>query len=63
MKCTFCQHELTREMLRSEGCGACIGGCRKIHCPYCGEDNPVLPDFFDKLLTREPPDRGKGNGS
>ena len=37
MKCSFCEHELTVEMLREKGCGACIGGCRKIHCPFCGQ--------------------------
>ena len=53
MKCTYCQHELTAEMLREEGCGACIGGCRKIHCPYCGQENAVVPEIFDKLFKRE----------
>ena len=50
MKCTFCEHELSADMLRSAGCGTCIGGCRKIHCPYCGQENPVLPEIFDRLL-------------
>jgi len=54
MKCRFCEHELTTEMLREEGCGACLGGCRKIHCPYCGEENQVNSDFFDRLLRRAP---------
>lgn len=50
MKCTFCDHELTAEMLRDEGCGACPGGCRKIHCPYCGQENPVVPEILEKLF-------------
>lgn len=52
MKCTFCEHELTPEMLREEGCGACLGGCRKIHCPYCGQENPVTPEYLVKLLDK-----------
>ena len=53
MKCAFCEHELTPEMLREEGCGACAGGCHKIHCPYCGQENPVVPEFLDKLFKPE----------
>jgi hypothetical protein len=49
MKCSFCGHELTSEMFREQGCGACIGGCRKIHCPYCGQENPVVPEFLARL--------------
>lgn len=49
MKCSFCGHELTPEMFREQGCGACIGGCRKIHCPYCGQENPVVPEFLARL--------------
>jgi hypothetical protein len=54
MKCAFCDHELTQEMLREEGCGACLGGCRKIHCPYCGQENPVVPAFLEKLCKPKP---------
>jgi hypothetical protein len=61
MKCTFCEHELSAEMLREEGCGACLGGCRKIHCPYCGQENPVVPEILDKLMKREPTAGKKGN--
>ena len=53
MRCSFCENELTAEMLREAGCGACGGGCRKIHCPYCGRENPIIPEIFDKLLKRE----------
>ena len=63
MKCTFCEHELTAAMLREEGCGACLGGCRKIHCPYCGQENPVVPEIFDKLFRRDPSGQGKGSKS
>lgn len=50
MKCSFCEHELTPEMVREKGCGGCLGGCRKIHCPYCGQENPALPEFLGKVL-------------
>ncbi len=53
MKCAFCDHELTPAMLREEGCGACLGGCRKIHCPHCGQENPVTPEFLVKLLGKK----------
>jgi len=54
MKCSFCDHELAVEMIREQGCGSCYGGCRKIHCPYCGQENPLTSEFFDKLLRRDP---------
>jgi hypothetical protein len=63
MKCAFCEHELTADMLRDQGCGACLGGCRKIHCPYCGQENPVVPEIFDRLLPQEPAAGEKGNGT
>ncbi len=63
MKCSFCEHELTAEMLRDEGCGACAGGCRKIHCPYCGQENSVVPGIFDRLFKSDRPDEGKGSKS
>lgn len=58
MKCAFCDNELTAEMLREQGCGTCLGGCRKIHCPYCGQENPVVPEILNKLFKQE-----KGNRS
>ena len=63
MKCTFCEHELTVEMLREVGCGACLGGCRKIHCPYCGQENPVVPEIFDRLFRRDQSSQEKGSKS
>jgi hypothetical protein len=53
VKCSFCGHELTPEMLREQGCGACGGGCRKIHCPYCGQENPVTPEYLVRLLNKD----------
>jgi len=61
MKCSFCEHELTAEMLREQGCGACGGACRKVHCPYCGQENQVNSEFFDKLLKRNPSSEEKEN--
>ncbi len=53
MKCSFCEHELDLEMIREQSCGACIGGCRKIHCPYCGQENPLIPEYLDKILKKD----------
>ena len=53
MKCAFCEHELTADLLREQGCGTCVGGCRKIHCPYCGHENPVVPEYLAALLTKD----------
>ena len=61
MKCTFCEHELTLDMLREKGCGACLGGCRKIHCPYCGQENPAVPELFEKFIKRDKPVDKKGS--
>lgn len=61
MKCTFCEHELTPEMVREQGCGTCAGGCHKIHCPYCGQENPVVPEIFDKLFRRTEDASRKGS--
>ena len=63
MKCIFCEHELTAEMIRGEGCGACLGGCRKIHCPYCGQENPVEPKIFDRLFKQDKSEQEKGSTS
>jgi len=60
MKCSFCEHELTPDMLREEGCGACRGGCRKIHCPYCGQENPVVPEYLEKILSDDNRKEKKG---
>jgi hypothetical protein len=53
MKCASCEHELTPDMLREQGCGSCLGGCRKIHCPYCGQENAVTPEFLVRLLGKK----------
>ena len=52
MKCSYCEHELDVTMVSEQACGACIGGCRKIHCPYCGKENPMVPAYLDKILKK-----------
>ena len=53
MKCAFCDNELTAAMLREQGCGSCGGRCRKIHCPYCGQENLPVPELLDKWFKRD----------
>lgn len=53
MKCKFCENELTVAMMRAESCGGCFGGCRKIHCPYCGQENPIVPELLEKLFKND----------
>lgn len=60
MKCSFCENELTPEMLREKGCGGCLGGCRKIHCPYCGQENPLVPEILEKFIKHGKSDDKKG---
>ncbi|HER63150.1 MAG TPA: hypothetical protein ENO11_04140 [Desulfobacteraceae bacterium] len=58
MKCGFCQKELPDDALEKQPrCGLCPGGCRKIHCPFCGYDNPVMPSYL-KRLARKKNDQG-----
>jgi hypothetical protein len=61
MKCSFCENELTVDMLRKEGCGGCFGGCRKIHCPYCGQENPIVPELLEKLVNDDKHTGKKGS--
>lgn len=53
MKCSFCENELKPDMIRNESCGGCFGGCRKIHCPYCGQENPIVPEILEKLIKND----------
>jgi len=48
-------------MLREKGCGACLGGCRKIHCPYCGQENPAVPELLEKFIKHDKPLNKKGS--
>ncbi len=50
MICGFCGREIPDQPDESrERCGSCPGGCRKVHCPWCGYANPVVPDFLKRL--------------
>jgi hypothetical protein len=40
-------------MLREQGCGSCPGGCRKVHCPYCGQENPVTPEYLVRFFGKD----------
>jgi len=47
VKCGFCGRTLPPlEESRQKPCGACLGGCHKIHCPWCGYENPVVPGLL-----------------
>jgi len=56
MICGFCHKEIKQEIGAPEGqsaCGRCFGGCRKIHCPYCGYANPAPGKYLSRFLKRE----------
>jgi len=47
MNCGFCGRKLPGK-IEQKPCGACPGGCRKIHCPWCGYANPAPPKLWRK---------------
>ncbi len=49
MRCGFCDKEIPADAGR-KACGACSGGCRKVHCPFCGYENPVPPKYLKRWL-------------
>ncbi len=54
MTCGYCGREIPEKTPQPEDrCGACSGGCRKVHCPYCGYANPVIPGFWNKLTRKD----------
>jgi hypothetical protein len=53
MKCGFCEREIPDEPGQEKSCGACPGGCRKVHCPYCGYANPVGPGFLKRWSKKK----------
>jgi hypothetical protein len=53
MKCGFCGREIPDEPGQEKSCGACPGGCRKVHCPYCGYANPVVPGFLKRWSKKK----------
>ncbi len=52
MICGFCHREIPDET-PEKGCGRCGGGCRKVHCPYCGYENPLPSPLVERLLGRK----------
>jgi len=60
MKCANCQREIPDKPLPDQpSCGSCGGGCKKVHCPYCGYTNPVLPGFLQRLVRSGPDNKEK----
>lgn len=54
MKCGMCHREIPDVLPEPDKrCGSCRGGCRKVHCPYCGYGNPVMPNFLKKLVAKD----------
>lgn len=53
MTCGFCGDEF-REDRGQPACRACplSSGCRFVRCPRCGYENPVRPDWLERLLGR-----------
>jgi hypothetical protein len=58
MKCGFCGREIPDEPGREQSCGSCAGGCRKVHCPYCGYANPAVPALLKRWLKKKDDDQG-----
>ncbi len=49
MKCAFCDRQIPDAPDEERtSCGQCKGGCHKVHCPYCGYANPVVPAFLKR---------------
>ena len=52
MNCGFCGREIPDDV-EQRACGACAGGCRNIHCPYCGYKNPVPSGLLKRWLEKK----------
>ena len=51
MICGFCGREIPERTPDPQArCGACSGGCRKVHCPFCGYANPAVSGLLKKLV-------------
>jgi len=59
--CGFCHKEIDEEAVGAPegqaGCGQCLGGCRKIHCPHCGYANPAPGKFLGRFLLKNKKDK------
>gem|GEM_PF-1857304 len=54
--CGFCGREFAEDR-GQPACRACplsaaTGGCRRLRCPHCGYENPVLPRWLVRLAGR-----------
>ena len=48
----MCHKEIPEVLPDKENrCGACSGGCRKVHCPFCGYGNPAMPNYLKKFMS------------
>jgi len=52
MICGFCRKEIPAKT-PEESCGRCGGGCRKVHCPHCGYENPLPSALFEGLFGQK----------
>ncbi|MFA5514864.1 MAG: hypothetical protein WDA20_01125 [Desulfuromonadales bacterium] len=61
MKCGFCGKEIPDAPdVGQQSCGACSGGCRKVHCPHCGYANPVVSGLLRRLMQKSEKREEKG---
>jgi len=60
MKCAFCQKDIPEEV-PEKSCGQCVGGCRKVHCPYCGYANPLPSGWLERMFGRNDDNQTDGN--
>lgn len=54
MICGFCGREIPEEKPQA-ACGQCLGGCRQVHCPWCGYKNPLPPAALRRWLKKKDP--------
>jgi hypothetical protein len=52
MICGFCNKEIP-DQLPEISCGRCGSGCRKVHCPHCGYENPAPSEFLNRLFKKK----------
>lgn len=57
MICNGCGAELPDLPENETGCGRCAGSCRKVHCPYCGYENPIVPNYLQRLQRQAGKDK------
>ena len=56
MICGFCGREIPDEIDQERtSCGACSGGCRKVHCPHCGYGNPLVSPLLRRWKKKSGP--------